>query len=81
MYSVVGGIVAYGWSEIYDSIYPETSAENPKQKASTESTYGSDAAEDWAYQPQHRDVHTSRQSVSWLSRTFCKGGKRARFCD
>lgn len=83
LFSTVGGIVAYGWSEIYDSIYPEQSMASAKKTSehSQASDYGSDVEEDWSYQPEARRQQVGTSQVSWLSRTFCRGGKRARFCD
>jgi hypothetical protein len=71
------GVLGYGWTEVYDAVYagPSDSAISNKRSISQ------DVEDDWEYQGNNRSVEEARNSVGFLSKVFCRGGRRSAICD
>lgn len=81
----VGIITAYGWIQIYDSIYPpkanSVSRNNKESKANKKMSYEEITDLEWGYNQRMFDQSgLHEEKPGWFKQTFCKGVKRSLFC-
>ncbi len=74
---IVFGILGYGWTEVYDAIYVGSDGAEVRSSRSI----SQDVEDDWEYQGGNRSVEEARNSVGFLSKVFCRGGRRSAICD